>query len=59
MKSNEKPIDEEKVKAVPHDLDLTPYRDLKDSPVLDRLVKAAHGSKDVDRSQPSTKNRAR
>ncbi|UCI34370.1 hypothetical protein [Mesorhizobium sp. B4-1-4] len=41
MKRNEKSIDEERVRAVPRDLDLTPYRDLEDFPVLDRLVKAA------------------
>ena len=41
MKQNEKPIDEEKVQKVPRDLDLTPYRDLKDFAVLDRLIKAA------------------
>jgi len=41
MKQNEKPIDEEKLQKVPRDLDLTPYRDLKDFTVLDRLVKAA------------------
>ncbi len=60
MKRNGKPIDEEKVKAVPHDLDLTPYRDLKDFAVLDRLVKAAQRSKvGNSRSQPAAKSRTR
>ncbi|UCI16746.1 hypothetical protein FJ970_16340 [Mesorhizobium sp. B2-1-8] len=34
MKLNEKPIDQEKLRKVPPDLDLTPYRDLQDSPCL-------------------------
>ncbi|UVK46708.1 hypothetical protein BPNPMPFG_002410 [Mesorhizobium sp. AR07] len=40
MKQNEKPIDEEYLKKVPGDLDVTPYRDLKDYSTLDRLIKA-------------------
>jgi hypothetical protein len=41
MKANEKRIDEETLKRVPRDLDLTPYRDLDDFAVLKRLTKAA------------------
>ena len=38
MKKYEKPIQEEKLERVPRDLDLRPYRDLKDFPVLQKLV---------------------
>ena len=38
MKKYEKPIGEEKLQRVPRDLDLTPYRDLKDSQLLQDLV---------------------
>ncbi|PBB24051.1 MULTISPECIES: hypothetical protein [unclassified Mesorhizobium] len=41
MKAHEKPIDEEKLKRVPVDLDLTPYEDLDDFQILERLVRAA------------------
>ncbi|MGO4642392.1 hypothetical protein AB4Z43_28500 [Mesorhizobium sp. 2RAF45] len=41
MKAHEKAIDEESLKNVPGDLDLTPYKDLNDYALLDRLVKAA------------------
>ncbi|WP_258589693.1 hypothetical protein [Mesorhizobium sp. AR02] len=41
MKAHEKQIDEETLKRVPGDLDLTPYRDLDDFPVLERLIKTA------------------
>ncbi|WP_157865847.1 hypothetical protein [Mesorhizobium japonicum] len=41
MKAHEKPIDEEKLKRVPVDLDLTPYKDLDDFQILERLVRAA------------------
>lgn len=41
MKAHEKAIDEESLKNVPGDLDLTPYEDLDDYALLDRLVKAA------------------
>src|SRR5437588_3357790 len=34
VKKHEKPIEEEKLHRVPRDLDLTPYRDLQDFPVL-------------------------
>jgi len=42
MKAHEKPIDEEKLRRVPADLDLTPYEDLDDFRILERLIKAAH-----------------
>ena len=38
MKKYEKPIQEEKLERVPRDLDLRPYRDLKDFSVLQKLV---------------------
>ena len=38
MKKHEKPIQEEKLQRVPRDLDLTPYRDLKDFDLLRGLV---------------------
>ncbi|RWB51033.1 hypothetical protein [Mesorhizobium sp.] len=38
-KKNEKPISKEKLKRVPKDLDLTPYRDLKDFSTLEGLLK--------------------
>jgi hypothetical protein len=41
MKAHEKAIDEERLKKVPGDLDLTPYKDLDDYALLDRLVKTA------------------
>ncbi|WP_202379463.1 hypothetical protein [Mesorhizobium sp. 131-2-5] len=40
MKAHEKQIDEEVLKRVPRRLDLTPYRDLDDFAVLERLTKA-------------------
>ena len=40
MKKHEKAIDEEKLKRVPRDLDLTPYRDLEDFEKLQNLVSA-------------------
>ncbi|MER8417973.1 hypothetical protein [Mesorhizobium sp. M1329] len=40
MKRNEKPIDEEKLSKVPADLDVTPYRELKDFATLERLINA-------------------
>ena len=39
MKRHEKPIEEEKLLKVPASLDLTPYRDEKDFPLLRRLVR--------------------
>ncbi|WP_245525191.1 MULTISPECIES: hypothetical protein [unclassified Mesorhizobium] len=41
MKAHEKQIDEEALKRVPGDLDLTPYRDLDDFAVLEHLIKGA------------------
>jgi hypothetical protein len=38
MKKHEKGIEEEKLQRVPRDLDLTPYRDMKDFGLLQRLV---------------------
>ena len=38
MKKHEKAIEEEKLQRVPRDLDLTPYRDLKDFQLLQALV---------------------
>jgi len=38
VKKHEKPIEEEKLHRVPRDLDLTPYRDLQDFPLLQALV---------------------
>jgi hypothetical protein len=38
MKKHEKSIQEEKLQRVPRDLDLTPYRDMKDFSLLQRLV---------------------
>jgi hypothetical protein len=38
MKKHEKPIEEEKLQRVPRDLDLTPYRDMKDFQLLQGLV---------------------
>jgi hypothetical protein len=38
MKKHEKQIESEALKRVPHDLDLTPYRDEKDFKLLQRLV---------------------
>jgi hypothetical protein len=39
MKRYERPIEEEKIMRIPHDLDLTPYRDQKDFSLLRRLVR--------------------
>lgn len=39
MRTNEKPIEEEKLQRVPRDLDLTPYRDSEDFATLERLVR--------------------
>jgi len=39
MKRYERPIEEEKIVRVPHNLDLTPYRDQKDFSLLRRLVR--------------------
>lgn len=41
MKAHEKQIDDEVLKRVPGRLDLTPYRDLADFALLERLTKAA------------------
>lgn len=41
MKAHEKAIDEERLNKVPGDLDLTPYKDLGDYALLERLVKSA------------------
>ncbi|WP_292568908.1 hypothetical protein [Mesorhizobium sp.] len=41
IKKHEKAIDEEQLRCVPGELDLTPYKDLKDYPLLRRLVKAS------------------
>src|SRR5437870_1914040 len=38
MKKHEKAIEEETLQRVPRDLDLTPYRDLKDFQLLQALV---------------------
>jgi hypothetical protein len=38
MKKHEKQIEEEKLQRVPRDLDLTPYRDMKDFQLLQNLV---------------------
>ncbi len=43
MKKHEKPIEEEKLQRVPRDLDLTPYRDLKDFQLLRSLVAKERG----------------
>ncbi|WP_292496345.1 hypothetical protein [Mesorhizobium sp.] len=40
MKRHEKAIDEEALKKVPADLDLTPYKGLDDYALLRRLTKA-------------------
>ncbi|MBZ9848040.1 hypothetical protein LB565_08580 [Mesorhizobium sp. CA14] len=40
-KGHEKAIDEEQLRGVPGELDLTPYKDLKDYPLLRRLVQAS------------------
>ena len=45
MKKHEKAIEEEKLRRVPRDLDLTPYRDLKDFPILRKLVGKERGSR--------------
>jgi hypothetical protein len=42
IKGHEKAIDEEQLRRVPGDLDITPYKDLKDYPLLQRLVQASH-----------------
>ena len=42
IKAHEKAIDEELLRNVPADLDITPYKDLKDYPLLQRLVQASH-----------------
>jgi hypothetical protein len=39
MKRHEKPIEEEKLLKVPASLNLTPYRDEKDFPLLRSLVR--------------------
>jgi len=39
MKKHEKQISEERIKRVPPALDLRPYRDEKDFPILQRLVR--------------------
>ena len=44
VKKHEKPIEEEKLQKVPRDLDLTPYRDLKDFQLLQELVAKERGS---------------
>ncbi|WP_224549891.1 hypothetical protein [Mesorhizobium sp. CA16] len=41
IKGHEKAIDEEQLRCVPAELDLTPYKDLKDYPLLRRLVEAS------------------
>jgi len=45
MKRNEKPIEEEKLEKVPGDLDLTPYRDARDFPTLERLITRERSSR--------------
>ena len=45
MKKHEKAIEKEKLRRVPRDLDLTPYRDLKDFPILRKLVGKERGSR--------------
>ena len=45
MKKYEKPIEQERLQRVPRDLDLTPYRDLKDFSLLQRLVSRERGSR--------------
>jgi hypothetical protein len=42
IKGHEKAIDEEQLRHVPRDLDITPYKDLKDYPLLQRLIQASH-----------------
>ena len=42
IKGLEKTIDEEQLRRVPRDLDITPYKDWKDYPLLQRLVQASH-----------------
>jgi len=41
IKRHEKAIDEERLRNVPADLDLTPYKDLKDYPLLHRLISSS------------------
>ncbi|MGX5843603.1 hypothetical protein ACWGTI_23055 [Mesorhizobium sp. ArgA1] len=41
IKGHEKAIDEEQLRCVPAELDLTPYKDLKDHPLLRGLVQAS------------------
>ncbi|WP_434721404.1 hypothetical protein [Mesorhizobium sp. RIZ17] len=41
IKKHEKAIDEERLRNVPADLDLTPYKDLKDYRLLRRLVSSS------------------
>jgi hypothetical protein len=41
-KENEKQIGDERLKNVPNDLDLTPYRDEKDFSTLQRIISAIH-----------------
>ena len=45
IKKHEKQIEEEALKRVPHDLDLTPYRDQKDFKLLQQLVAKERGRK--------------
>ena len=40
MKHSEKPIGDEKLQKVAGDLDLTPYRDSRDFPTLERLTRS-------------------